>query len=133
LTSRRAIGEVVGSVSMLAVTIALLAGASVVAVLSIGDASNLVRGASQAEQRNAGVLVSLVTSQTNATGTYVWLYDYGWTSEPVKAVYVQGEAVHWSSTCGGDWTDGLCAITIVPPQRGGLTVVVGEVSIEATV
>ena len=53
LTSRRGIGEVIGSVSMLAVTIALLAGASAVAVLSITDASRLVQSSSQAEQRDA--------------------------------------------------------------------------------
>jgi len=120
-------------VSMLAVTIALLAGASAVAVLSITDASRLVQSSSQAEQRDAGVLVTIVASQANQSGTYVWLYDYGWTSGPVGAVYVEGQPVHWSSTCGDDWTGDVCYISIVPPASGVLTVLVGGVSIAATV
>jgi hypothetical protein len=133
LASRRAIGEVVGSVSMLAVTIGLLAGASVVAALSIHDASGLIQGSSQAEQRDVGVLVSVLTTQTNRTGTYVWLYDYGWVSEPVKAVYADGQTVAWSTTCGSDWSGGLCVIDVGPPVSGELTIVIGGISIAATV
>jgi len=133
LTSRRAIGEVIGSVSMLAVTIALLAGASAVAVMSIRDASNLVQGSSQEQQREAGILVSLVTAQSNSSGTYLWLYDYGWVSQPVKDVYVQGESVGWTSTCGSDWAGRICTISIVPPEKGTVTVIISGISIAATV
>ena len=110
MASKRGIGEVIGSVSMLAVTIALLAGASVVGVLSIQNASALIQSSSQAEQRDAGVLVSVLMTQSNASGTFVWLYDYGWASAPVKAVYIQGQSVGWSSSCPGDWSGSLCLV-----------------------
>jgi hypothetical protein len=118
---------------MLAVTVALLAGASTIAVLSIRSASSLVQGSSQEAQRNAGMLVSVLATQTNSSGTFVWLYDYGWTSAPVKGVYVNGQAASFSSSCGADWSGRVCVLSISPPSRGDLTVVVGGISIAATV
>ena len=119
--------------SMLAVTIGLLAGASVVGILSIRDASNLIQGSSQGEQRDVGVLVSVLTTQTNGSGTYVWLYDYGWVSEPVRAVYAEGEAVPWTTSCGADWSNGLCFLATDRPVSGELTIVIGGFSIATTV
>jgi hypothetical protein len=132
MRSRRGIGEVVGSVAMLAVTIALLAGASAVAVLSIQAASELADKSAQDQRENAGLLVSVVTTQTNSSGTFVWLFDYGWTSAGVKSVYDDGQQVGWSSTCNGDWTESVCVVTL-PPVRGDLTILIGGVSIAATV
>jgi hypothetical protein len=133
MASRRGIGEVVGSVSMLAVTIALLAGASVVGVLSVRKASALIQSSSEAEQRDAGVLVSVLMTRANSSGTFIWLYDYGWTSEPVKAVYVQGQSVDWSSSCPGDWSGSLCLVSIASQEKGELTIVIGGFSIAASV
>ncbi len=130
--SRPGIGEVVGSVTMLAITISLLAGASVIAVLSIRAASALAQDSSQAEQRDAGLLVSVVMTQTNGSGTFVWLFDYGWTSAGVKSVYVDGRGVAWSSTCNGDWSGSACLVTL-PPSSGELTILIGGLSIATSV
>lgn len=117
---------------MLAVTIALLAGASAVAVFSIRDASSLIQDSNRAAQRDVGVLVSVLAVQRNGTGTFMWLYDYGWASEPIKAVYVAGQAVPWTSSCGGSWSGSLCLVFTPSTQRGELTVVIGGFSIAAS-
>jgi hypothetical protein len=127
------VGEVIGSVSMLAVTIGLLAGASAIAVLSIHDASSLVQNANQSAQRDAGVLISVLTTQSNSSGTFVWLYDYGWASEPVKMVYVAGQPVAWTSNCGNSWSRSMCVVTIPAHVKGEVTVMVGGISIAATI
>ena len=132
MTSRRGIGEVIGSVSMLAVTIALLAGASTVAVFSIKDASSLIQDSNRAAQRDVGVLVSVLGVQRNGTGTFVWLYDYGWASEPVKAVYIAGETIPWTSSCGSSWSGSLCLVSTPSTQGGELTLVIGGFSIAAS-
>jgi len=132
LTSRRGIGEVIGSVSMLAVTIALLTGASAVAVFSIRDASSLIQDSNRAAQRDVGVLVSVLGVQRNGTGTFVWLYDYGWASEPVKAVYVSGDTVAWTSSCGSSWSGSMCLVFTPSTRSGVVTVVIGGFSIAAS-
>lgn len=126
-------GEVAGSLSMLAITIALLSGASFIAVASIRAASSLAEGTSQQEQRQVGVMISVLGEQSNSSGTFVWLYDYGWESAPVSAVYANGGLVTWESTCPGDWAGSLCLVSISAPEHGELTVVIGGESIAASV
>lgn len=133
MRSRRGVGEVVGSVSMLAITVALLGGASVVAVLSIRQASALVQGSSQSEKKAAGTLVELMASQSNSSGTYLWLFDYGWSSAPISGVYVNGRGVSWTSSCPDEWSGSLCLVTLSPSLRGNVTVLVGGTSIAASV
>lgn len=133
MDSRRGIGEVVGSVSMLAITMALLAGTSAIALLSIHNAAALVSGAGQQQQREAGLLVSIVGTQSNSSGTYFWLYDYGWVSAPIQAVLVGAKQTRWSTTCEGDWTGSLCTVILPDATGGPVTLVIGGVSIEAFV
>lgn len=132
MASRAAVGEVVGSVSMLAITIALLGGASYLAFSSINGAAAMVGGSAQQEARAAGLLVSVVGSQSNATGTYVWLLDYGWESSPLGPVLVGDRPVSWSTTCTGDWSGTLCVLTLPPGAYGPMTVVIGGKSLEVS-
>lgn len=118
---------------MLAITIALLSGASILAVGSIDGASALVRGSSQEQERDAGILISVLSGQSNSTGTYVWLYDYGWESAPVQAVYSGGSAVQWSSTCPGAWAGALCLVRTPASGSAVLTIVIGGESVAASV
>lgn len=122
-----------GSISMLAITMALLGGASAIALLSVHSASLLLSKNSEEEQRSAGVLVAVVGSQSNSTGAYVWLFDYGWVSAPIEAVYLDGGTVQWTTTCRGDWTGSLCVVTLPPTARGQVTVLTGGVSTVASV
>lgn len=133
MTSRPAVGEVVGSVSMLAITIALLSGASYLALTSINGAANVVGGSAQQQAREAGLLLEAVGSQSNATGTFVWLLDYGWESSPVSSVLVDAKPVPWSTSCLGDWSGKLCVVKLPPGAVGPTTIVLGGESLEVSV
>jgi hypothetical protein len=132
LASRRAVGEVVGSVSMLAITIALLGGASYLALSSVDGAAAMVGASAQQEAREAGLLVTVVGFQSNASGTYVWLFDYGWESSPVGSVLVNAAPVGWSTSCSGDWSGKLCVLALPQGAEGTTTVVIGGRSLEVT-
>lgn len=132
MASRKAVGEVVGSVSMLAITIALLGGASYLAFSSIDGAAALVGGSAQTEARQAGLLVAVVGFQSNATGTYVWLFDYGWESSPVGSVLVNAQPVRWSTNCASEWSGTLCVLTLPQGANGPTTVVIGGKSLEVS-
>ena len=116
--------------SMLAITIALLGGASYLALSSIDGAVTMVGGSAQQEAKDAGLLVAVVGSQANATGTFVWLLDYGWESTSVGSVLVDARPVAWSSSCGSDWAGELCVVTLPPDATGPATVVIGGKSLE---
>lgn len=133
MDSKPGIGEVIGSVSMLAITMALLAGTSAIALLSIHNAASLVSGAGQQQQREVGLLVSVVGTQSNSSGTYLWIYDYGWVSAPVQTVLVGAKQTRWSTTCEGDWTRSLCEVILPEATDGQVTLVIGGVSVEAYV
>jgi hypothetical protein len=117
---------------MLAITIALLGGASYLALSSINGAAAMVGGSAQQEAREAGLLVSVVGSQSNATGTYLWLLDYGWESSPVGTVLVNTQPVAWSTTCAGDWSGTLCVVVLPPGANGPATLVIGGKSLEVS-
>ena len=117
---------------MLAITVALLGAASYLAFSSINGAAAMVGGSAQQEARQAGLLVSVVGSQSNATGTYVWLLDYGWESSPVGLVLVNARPVAWSTTCAGDWSGALCVVVLPPGTNGPATLVVGGKSLEVS-
>ena len=133
MDSRRGIGEVVGSLSMLAVTLALLGGASAVALLSIQSATSLLESRGAQQQRQAGTLVTVVGSQENQTADYIWLYDYGWVSGAVQGVYLDGAAVNWTADCGSDWTHSLCVVVLPALSHGQVTVVIDGESVVASV
>ena len=131
--SRRGIGEVVGSISMLAITMALLGGASAVVLLSVHSAASLLAKSGEQQQRMAGVLVAVVGSQSNSTGAYVWLYDYGWASSGIQSVLVGATPARWSTSCTGDWTRSLCVVDLPPSTVGEVTIVIGGSTVVASV
>jgi len=118
---------------MLAITMALLGGASAVALLSIHSAASLLAKSGDEEQRLAGVQVAVVGTQSNSTGAYVWLYDYGWSSAAIQAAYLNGGSAQWATSCNGDWTHSLCVVTLPPLAKGEVTIMVGGDSIVASV
>lgn len=118
---------------MLAITMALLGGASFLALLSIHNAAGLVDRSAREQERDAGVLLDVVGSQSNSSGTYVWIYDYGWESAPVQSVFLAAEQVRWSTTCSGDWSGSLCVVVLPQATSGLLTIVVGGKSVEASI
>ncbi|HXW36839.1 MAG TPA: hypothetical protein VEJ36_02905 [Nitrososphaerales archaeon] len=132
MRSRKGTGEVVGSVTTLAITIALLAGASGLAAFSIGESARLAQESARLEQDDAGTLVSVLSVQTNSSGTFVLLFDYGWVSPPVRGVYVGGSPVSWSSHCPSDWIGSVCTV-VIPAASGEITILVGGVSVVAAV
>jgi len=127
------IGEVVGSVSMLVITMALLGSASYLALASINGAAAMVDGSAARQSRDIGVLLVTIGSQSNASGTYVWLLDYGWQSAPVGSVFLNAESVSWSSNCPANWSGSICAVTLPSGARGQVTIVVGGKSVEVSV
>ena len=116
--------------SMLAITIALLGGASFLAFSSIDGAAAMVRGSAQEEARQTGLLLTVVGSQSNGTGTYLWLLDYGWESSPIGSVLVDTQPVPWSASCAGDWSGSLCVLTLPPGESGPATIEIGGKSLE---
>lgn len=132
MASRRGIGEVVGSVSMLAVTVALLSVAAFVGAYSIRSAASVITTSNLQRQRDSGILVSVVATVSNSTGTFVWLYDYGWAGAPLESIFVNGSVTRWS-LCGELVAGGVCAVEVPPGTHGQLTIVAGGVSIAAAV
>jgi len=118
---------------MLAITMALLGGASFMALLSVRNGAVTVGDNAQRQALQAGVLLNVVGTQTNSSGTYVWLFDYGWEGPPVSSVHLGAQEVQWSTTCGGRWAGSLCVVKVPGSITGVLTVIVGGVSIEAAV
>jgi hypothetical protein len=132
LASRKGIGEVVGSVSMLAVTVALLSGAALVGAYSVRDAASMITASNLQKQRDSGVLVSVIATSSNSTGTFVWLYDFGWEGAPLESVFVNGNAISWS-LCRELTVGGVCVVEVAPGSHGQLTIVAGDISIAASV
>ena len=91
----------VSSLAVLMVTIALLGGVGYLALGSVRASGGLLSSGSQGEAREYGLLLALVTVQSNSSGSYAWIYDYGWVEGTLTAAYVNGGLVAWSSTCGG--------------------------------
>ncbi len=113
---------------MLLVTMALLAGASVISVLSVRSAATLESDSAKNEARSIGELVEVVSTQVNSSGSYIWLYNYGWVDALVTSVYVQGARVAWAS-CGTIMHGSSCVVVLPPGTRGLVTAVLGEKSI----
>ncbi len=126
--------EVVSSLAILAVTIALLGGVGAVALGSVRSSGSLLSLDSQGAARQYGLLLALVSVQANATGTYAWVYDYGWVQGAVSGAYLNGGLVEWSSSCAGVLQPGaVCAISVPQGSKGELSIVFGTKSLDFTV
>ena len=113
---------------MLLVTMALLGGASVISVLSVRGAASLVSGSANDEARSIGELVEVVSTRTNSSGSYIWLYNYGWVDSEVSSVLLNGLGVAW--THSGALTHGsIYAITLPAEMKGIVTVVLRDKSL----
>jgi hypothetical protein len=127
------VSEVVSSLAILMVTIALLGGIGVVALGSVRSSGSLLSLSSQGAARGYGLLLALVSVQSNASGTYAWVYDYGWVQGAVSAAYLNGGLVAWSSSCAGVVQPGnVCAISIPANSRGEVSVIFGTKSLDFT-
>lgn len=123
--------EIVSSLAVLMVTVALLGAAGAVAFSSLRGSGSLLSSSSQGAARDYGVLLALVSVQSNSSGTFAWVYDYGWVGGTLSAAYVDGGLVKWSSSCGGAVQPGhVCAVSVPPGQRGQVTLVFGAKTLD---
>jgi hypothetical protein len=128
------VSEVVSSLAVLMVTIALLGAVGAVALGSVRSSGSLLSSSSQEAEREEGLLLALVSVQTNSTGSYAWVYDYGWAQGTLSAAYVDGGLVSWSSSCSGVLQPGkVCAISVPPHVHGEVSIVFGTKSLDYSV
>lgn len=128
---RLGVSEIVSSLAVLMVTIALLGAIGVVALASVRSSGSLLSSSSQGEAREYGVLLALVSVQSNSSGSYAWVYDYGWVQGTLSAAYLNGGLVEWSSSCAGLLQPGrVCAISIPAGEHGEVSMVFGTKSLD---
>ncbi len=126
--------EVVSSLAVLMITIALLGAVAAVALVSIRGSGSLLSSSSQGAAREDGLLLALVSVQSNSTGSYAWVYDYGWVQGTLSAAYLNGGLVRWSSSCAGVLQPGkVCAISVPPGVHGEVSIVFGTKSLDYSV
>ena len=127
---RAGVSEVVSSLAVLMITIALLGGIGVVALGSVRSSGSLLSLSSQGAARDYGLLSTLVSIQSNSSGTFAWVYNYGWVQGTLSAAYVNGGMVRWSSSCAGVLQPGkLCAISVPAGAHGEVSMVFGTKSL----
>ncbi len=122
--------EVVSSLVVLVVTIALLGGIGVVAFGSIRSSGSLLSLTSEGAAKDYGLLLALVSVQSNSSGSYAWIFNYGWVQGTLSAAYLDGGLVKWSSSCAGVFRPGmLCAVSLPTGAHGEVSVVFGSKSL----
>jgi hypothetical protein len=127
------VSEVVSSLAILMVTIALLGGIGVVALGSVRSSGSLLSLNSQGAAREYGLLLALVSVQSNSSGTYAWVYDYGWVQGALSGAYLNGGLVKWSSSCAGVVQPGrVCAISVPAGAHGEVSLTFGTKSLGFT-
>jgi hypothetical protein len=120
------VSEVVSSVAMLAITIAVLGGVGVISLGSLRSANALLLSGSQDAASADGVLLTVVSTQENASGSYVWLFNYGWTPAHLSQVYLDGgQVLGWTSTCAALQPKGICFVRLPPDDDGSVTIAFG--------
>ena len=123
-------GEVVSSLSMLAITMALLGSFSFLSLQSIKSAVQSIATNSGQAAEETGVLLRVVATQQNSTGSFVWVFDYGWESTRITSVYLDGGPLQgWSSSCVPVHEKGMCVVRLPPSVQGDVTLVFGGKSI----
>jgi len=128
------VSEVVSALAVLMITIALLGGIAVVALGSVRSTGSLLSLDSQGAAREYGLLLALVSVQSNSTGSYAWVYNYGWVQGALSAAYLDGGLVKWSSSCAAAVSPGsLCAISFPPGEHGQVSMIFGTKSLGFTV
>ncbi|MDG6915082.1 MAG: hypothetical protein JRM86_02840 [Nitrososphaerota archaeon] len=113
------------------ITVALLGAVGAVAFSSIRGSGSLLSSSSQGAAREDGVLLALVSVQANSSGTFAWVYDYGWVAGTVSAAYLDGGLVKWSSSCGGAVEPGrACAFSVPAAEQGEVSLVFGAKTLD---
>jgi hypothetical protein len=128
------VSEIVSSLAVLMVTITLLGAIGVVALGSVRSSGSLLSSSSQGAAKEYGLLLALVAVQSNSSGSYAWVYDYGWVQGTLSAAYLNGGLVKWSSSCGGVLQpEEVCAISVPAGEHGEVSVVFGTKSLDFSV
>ncbi|MBI3116061.1 MAG: hypothetical protein HYZ12_01855 [Thaumarchaeota archaeon] len=123
---RSGLGEVVSSLSMLAVTMALLGSFSFLSLQSIKSAVESIATNAGEAATEAGVLLRVVATQQNTTGSFVWVFNYGWESTKITSVYVDGDILQgWSSSCVPVHEKEMCVVRLPSSVQGDVTLVFG--------
>jgi hypothetical protein len=128
------VSEIVSSVSMLAITIAVLGGIGFISIGSLHAADGLLQIGSQNDVVNAGVLITVVGTQENSSGTFVWLFDYGWEQAKLSTVSVNGGLFQgWSSNCSPLMPKNMCVVRLPGDANGTVNLLFGDRAISLPV
>ena len=129
----RAVSEVVSSVTMLAITIAILGVVGAISLGSLRSANSVLLSGSQDAASADGVLLTVVSTQDNSSGTYVWLFNYGWTAAPLSGVYLDGGQTNgWTSTCAPLQPKGMCDLRLPSDTHGTVSMIFGTRTVALT-
>jgi hypothetical protein len=119
---------------MLAITIAVLGGVGLLSLGSLRTANGVLLAGSQNAANEAGVLLTVVGTQSNSSGTFVWLFDYGWAQARLTSVYVDGGlAQGWTSSCSDLQPHDMCALRLPPGTNGTVSIVFGARTVSLSV
>jgi hypothetical protein len=131
---RRGLSEIVSSLAVLGVTVALLGVVGYLALGSVRTSGSLLSSGAQGDAKESGLLLALVSVQTNSTGDYAWVFNYGWVPGTASAAYLNGGLVNLSSTCGGLLEPGgMCAFSTPAGEHGEVSLVFGAKSLDYSV
>ena len=98
--------------------------------MAIRSSGSLLSLSSQGAARDYGLLLALVSVQSNSSGTYAWVYNYGWVQGALSGAYLDGGLVKWSSSCAGVLEPGhLCAISVPAGEHGEVRITFGTKSL----
>jgi hypothetical protein len=134
LHKSRGVSEVVSSISMLAITIAILGGVGLISLGSLRSANGVLLGGSQDAASEAGILLTVVGTQSNSTGSYVWLFNYGWVEGHLTSVYLGGGLLQgWTSTCSALQPRDMCVLELPAGTHGTVTIEFGTRTVSLSV
>lgn len=119
---------------MLAITIAVLGGVGLISLGTLRSANALLLAGSQDAANSAGVLVTVVGTQSNSTGTYVWLFNYGWEQGKLTSIFVDGGlASGWTSSCATLRPEEMCDVNLGFAVRGLVAIDFGDKTVNLSV
>jgi len=118
---------------MLAITIAVFGAVGLISLGSLRSANGVLLTGSQNAASADGILLTVVSTQDNSSGTYVWLFNYGWTPAHLSGVYIDGgKASGWSSSCSALKPEGICDLRLQAGTRGAVTIEFGARTVALT-
>jgi hypothetical protein len=134
LHKSRGVSEVISSVSMLAITIAVLGGVGLISLGSLRSANGVLLTGSQNAVSEEGVLLTVVSTQSNSSGSFVWLFNYGWTEAKLTSVYLDGGLLQgWTSTCSALQPKDMCVIQMPARTHGAVSIEFGARTVSLSI